>query len=228
MSPQGRPRIPLAVLLLLLCLVVGTTIASEMAFKFNKPLTPGFVLGAAPKGDNWLALPWSNPYPTYTRLCAFLGLGANGNLTQINPATGALTNVSCAVGSAASVDPTRGVRLRITGAAPVSRVLVGSHNSGLALPAIVGGFLAGTAPKGDNWISLPYHCAWRKASDVCTALGLGLPSGTTVSKVDAATGTVTNFTCGGLGTNFSLTPAQAIRVRKVAAGGVAPVVPPVY
>jgi hypothetical protein len=206
----------------------GVATASNMGFKINKPFTSGFTI-PGPRGDNWIALPYSNPYPTRTALCAALGGGANMTLTTINPVTGTATNTSCLVGSPAAIDPTVGIRVRITGASPPGRILVGTHAAGVPLPGLVGGFLA-PGPRGDNWVSLPYHCTWRRPSDLCAAYGFGLAAGVTVSRVDAATGLVTNFICGqapGGANNFVFVPGQAIRIRKVAAGGVAPVVPPV-
>jgi hypothetical protein len=214
----------------------GLLMASNMGFKINTSLKNNFVLGSAPTGDNWRCLPWNSPNTTFTALCnTFSGQGAakaNVTLATINPSTGGTTSVACSIGSTTALSGPAGVRIRIggTGAcpgatcSPANVVFVGSSNETASFPTIIGGFLLGAAPKGDNWICPPYHTTWTKASDVCTAFGLG--AGTTIARIEATTGATSSLTCPNIGTNFSLVIGESIRIRKTPAGNVAPLLPP--
>ncbi len=210
----------------------GLLMASNMGFKINTPLKNNFALGAAPTGDNWRCLPWNSPNTTFTNFCAtFTAQGAtkaNVTIAAINPSTGATTSANCGIGSATAISAPAGVRIRIAGAvapaSPANVVLVGSSNETATFPTIIGGFLLGAAPKGDNWICPPYHTTWQKAADVCAAFGLG--AGTTISRIESTTGATSSLTCPSIGTNFSLVIGEAIRIRKSTAGNVAPLLPP--
>jgi len=210
----------------------GLLMASNMGFKINTSLKNNFALGAAPQGDNWRCLPWVSPNTTFTNLCTtFSNQGAtkaNVSAFVINPATGGTTNVTCSIGSATAISAPTGIRIRVLGgvapASPANVVLVGSSNETATFPSIIGGFALGAAPKGDNWICPPYHTTWAKAGDVCTSFGLG--AGTTITRIEANTGAATNLQCPNIGTNFNLVIGEAIRIRKVPAGNVAPLLPP--
>ncbi|HEU5182497.1 MAG TPA: hypothetical protein VFW45_17050 [Candidatus Polarisedimenticolia bacterium] len=210
----------------------GILMASNMGFKINTALQNGFI-APGPKGDNWRAIPWVSPNTTYTAMCnTFAAAGAtkaNVTIAQINASTGAATSANCAVGSATAIDPTRGVRVRITGgvapASPTNIVLVGSSNESASFPILQGGFVA-PGPKGDNWLGIPYHTTWTKAQDICTSYGFVLATGVTVARIDAASGAATSFTCGLTANNFNLVIGEAIRIRKTTAGNPAALLPP--
>jgi hypothetical protein len=216
----------------------GLLMASNMGFKINTSLKNNFALGAAPQGDNWRCLPWNSPNTNFTNLCAtFTAQGAFKNNVSAfvsNPVTGGVTNVQCSVGSGTLISAPTGIRIRINGTgacpgascSPSNVVFVGSSNETASFPAIIGSFALGAAPKADNWICPPYHTTWTKAGDVCTAYGFGVGSQTTVTRIDANTGTLTNFQCPNIGTNFSLVIGESIRIRKVPAGNNAALLPP--
>ena len=210
----------------------GLLMASNMGFKLNTSLQKGFA-APGPKGDNWRALPWNSPNTTFTNLCnTFAAQGAtkaNVTLATINASTGGVTSVSCAIGSATAIDGRSGVRIRITGttspASPGNVVLVGSSNESLALPTIVGSFVA-PGPKADNWLSVPYHTTWTVAENVCSSFGIGSGAGN-VTRIEATTGGLTSHPCGTTISNFSLVIGEAVRIRKTTAGnGPAGVLPP--
>lgn len=204
--------------------------ASNMGFKINKSLQNGFATGGAPKGDNWMALPYSNPYTNFTNLCnAFTGATKSTiTVSTLNPVTGAFTNVNCAVGSATAIASNAGLRVRVTGATPPANpnqvVLVGSSNEAAALPTVLGAFSAAGAPKKDIWISVPYHTTWINAFDICTTLGIGAGAGN-VARINSVTGVTTTANCAVSG-NFGLVIGESVRVRKTAAGDVVGVLPP--
>lgn len=210
----------------------GILMASNMGFKINTALQNAFI-APGPKGDNWRALPWVSPNTTYTTLCNTFAAGgatkANVTIAQITASTGATTSFNCAVGSATAIDPTRGVRVRVTGgtapASPNQIVFVGSSNETASFPILQGGFVA-PGPKGDNWLGVPYHTTWTKASEVCTSYGFVLATGASISRIDSSTGTTTSHTCGLAANNFNLVIGEGIRIRKTTAGNPAALLPP--
>jgi hypothetical protein len=210
----------------------GILMASNMGFKINTALQSAFV-APGPKGDNWRALPWNSPNTTYTALCnTFAAAGAtkaNVTIAQIAAATGTTTSFNCVVGSATAIDPTRGVRIRVTGgvapASPSNVVLVGSSNETALFPILQAGFVA-PGPKGDNWIGVPYHTTWTKASEVCTTFGYVLASGASIARIASDTGTTTSHTCGLAANNFNLVIGESVRIRKTTAGNTAATLPP--
>lgn len=208
----------------------GLVMASNMGFKINKQLFPGFILAQAPKRDNWVSLPYSNPYPDAKKLCVALGTSAaTFTITQLNPSTGGtLVNYLCSLSTVVALDPTRGIRIRNTGTTPTNGVLVGSSNESQALPTMLGGFVLSQAPKKDNWISVPYHTTWVKAEDVCVTMGLGTGTGSVVRiNADPAATNLISHPCGGtVVNNFSLVIGEAVSVRKTAAGDITGKLPP--
>ncbi len=209
----------------------GILMASNMGFKINTALQNGFLL-PGPKGDNWRALPWVSPNTSYTALCNTFGAAgatkSNIALTTINPATGAATNVNCAVGNAALIPVGGGIRIRVSGTgagtSPANIVLVGSSNETAAFPTIQGGFL-NPGPKGDNWLAPPYHTTWVQAANICTTFGLGVGQGN-VTRIEPTTGIATTHNCGLAGNNFNLIIGEAVRLRKTTAGNIAGTLPP--
>jgi len=117
-----------------------------------------------------------------------------------------------------------GVRIRITGAtaaSPSSVVLVGSsietQNTPKLIPnavdAAAGPFCAGLV--SNNWISVPYHTMWLKASDVCVSLGTTAPAAFVRITRLAATGILGNYNCGVAVTdasNFGIVIGESIRI----------------
>ncbi len=204
----------------------GAVLASNMGFKFNKRLQPNFSVRTAPKGDNWIALPYANPFPDAKTLCTRLSLANTANVFQLDPATGLpLVNFPCVLNTFVPLDATRGIRIHIPGPAPSNAILVGSHIDGVPLPPIIGGFTAVDAPKRDNWLSFPYHSTARNAEDICVQLGLGLTQGT-VTRIDPVTGVVSIHPCGTIVTNFPFHPAEALLVRKMSPGDIVGFIPP--
>jgi hypothetical protein len=90
-------------------------------------------------------------------------------------------------------------------------------NMGFKFNAQVAG--AGTPlPKGDNWVSVPYHTTAVKANDLCSDIGLtstgvnatrGL-----VGRLIASSGAPQTYTCGTSSVAaFNLVTGEAVRVR---------------
>jgi hypothetical protein len=199
----------------------GLLMASNMGFKINKAITNGFLGGSAPKGHNWISLPYNHPYPNAKAVCNALGVVTNaGTATIIDAATGAITNFLCGgAGPGFTVTGTQGLRFTLAGAGVPSAILVGSSNETAQL-SILDNFLAAQAPKKYNWISVPYHTTWVKANDICVTLG-NATNAVTITRIDAATGGVTNHLCGqgaGGAGNFSLVIGEAVRVTRAGAG----------
>jgi len=231
MIPQLRSKLilPLLALLMLLAAWIESPLASNMGFKFNKKLYAGFVIVQAPKRDNWISLPYNNPYPDAKKLCVACGAaGAGFTIFQLNPATGAaLVNYPCALVAVVPLDASRGVRIRNTGPLPANCIIVGSHDDATPLPTILGGFTLVQAPKKENWISVPYHTTWNKAEDVCVSLGLGPGAGSVIRiNPDPAVGAnVVSHPCVTVINNFAIRPAEALLIRKTSAGDIVGFIP---
>ncbi len=209
----------------------GLVMASNMGFKINKQVYAGFILSAAPKRDNWVSIPYSNPYPDAKKLCVAAGASTSGfTIVQINPTSGTnLVNYPCSLSTVVALDPTRGIRIRNTGATPTNVVMVGSSNESQALPTVLGGFVLSQAPKKDNWISVPYHTTWIKGEDVCVSMGMGSGTGSVVriNPDPAAATNLISHPCGNTTiNNFSLVIGEAVSVRKTAAGDITGKLPP--
>jgi len=209
--------------------------ASNMGFFLKKQLATGFVLGSAPRGDNWVSLPYNIPWtagpglpPRAKDLCAARFNNSSAvSLMIINASTGVPSSFNC-IGVGVNFllsDEPKGIRIRITNPAPLSINIVGDHDSAKPLPTIYGGFVL-PGPKGDNWISLPYHCSWTKAEELCIGLGATVASGMTITRIDAFTGVPTNHFCGLASNNFAFVPGEAIRVRKNSSGNIIGMIPP--
>jgi len=132
----------------------GTAIASNTGFKANVPIVLNPAGAETLVGDNWLSIPYHNPYITIGGFCTQVGLASTGGATvakatvaSLDPVTGVITTVTC--GSAtASPSPAlcapgaplplpagclvapRGYLVRQPAAAggPASLIIVGSHN----------------------------------------------------------------------------------------------------
>lgn len=198
--------------------------ASNMGFKINKVVTANYTgtLG----GQNWISLPYNNPYTKAINLCQAFGIATSaGTVSQINPSTGALSNCPCNTNPILptnfTITTTRAVRWTNTGASPTNVVLVGSSNEASNL-TVLAGFTAPAAPKGHNWISVPYHTTWIKAADICNSMGYTTATpganGVTISRISGSS--LASYTCNQsvvLPQNFSLVIGEGIRVTNTGA-----------
>src|SRR5262245_26315474 len=200
-------------------------ISAVMAFKYNRPLQPGFV-APGPKGDNWLALPYAGLYPDAKSLCTAFGAVPGISVAILNPATGVFTSVNCPanIGSFA-LPPGWGVRVRVVPAAPANVVLVGAHSDAVLLPDVPGGWVA-PGPRGDTWIALPWHSIYRNARDLCAGYAFAFP--TEISRMNAATGLVQSCTCPCAIASPALNMGEAVRIRKSSPGVAPGFIPPHY
>jgi len=211
-----------AVILVAVILIAGgTASASNTGFKLNK----GITLNVAPpedgKGDNWLSLPYFNPYVNIGPFCTQVGLASTGGaavakatVTFIEPLTGLPSTQQCGSSSAAItplVSP-KSYLIRQPAAAlgPPSLIIVGSHNPSLQIslfnalpyaPQVPGPAIIQPSPKGDNWVSIPYHTTAVSYNDLCLSSGLSSTGGVSVlkariSQIDPGTGIPNSQLCG--------------------------------
>jgi len=176
-------------------------------------------------GNNWLSIPYFNPYGNFGAFCTQVGLVSSG-LTKatavvVDPVTGVTSApVQCgtAGATALALTPGRGIRVRNTPTSvvgtPSSIIIVGSHNPSLSITVPKSG--AGTA--GDFWFAVPYHTTAANANDLCLSSGFsstGL-SKATITRLDAVTGVqAAPVQCGtSAATSFVLTLGEAIKVRE--------------
>ena len=184
--------------------------ASNMGFKMNKVIEP--IGTPSPKGENWVALPYRNPYATAQDLCAALGLSnvaPKGRVRLVNAQTGAASVHNCGdLGAFALPKPFTNAGLIITNSTAAGGILVGSHASNP--PSSLTLYPTATpSPKGQNFFSVPYHTTAVNAQDLC--VDLALPAGGRVQRRNAATGATSNHNCGDLGP-FSLILGEAALV----------------
>lgn len=221
-------RLAPGALIVSLMILSAPLMASNMGFRLKQPLVNGFILAQAPQGENWISLPYANPWPSAKDLCtARFGDSLSVTIAKLDPQTGATTSFNCGQsGGFLLMDVPRGIKIRITGSSFNSVILVGSHDGTKPLPTIYGGFVLALAPKGDNWISVPFHTTWMKAEDVCVTLNLGPGQGGQVVRKDAATGSSISHPCGTSVNNFDLVLGEAIMIRKTSQGDIVGVIPP--
>lgn len=199
----------------------GLTLGSNMGFKANYSV---IVRGDAPAGDTWIALPFNNPYATASALCSQLGLTStnaladNATVARFDPVAGFDTFICGGLGAGFTVMDTgaecEGIKITETVARNV--IVVGSHN-----PAQTCDIFGprGSAPAGDNWVSLPLHTTSKTAAAICTEAGLtstnALADNATVARFDPTTGFDT-FICGGLGSGFTPVTGESIKITETA------------
>jgi hypothetical protein len=211
----------------LVLLAGGMAVASNTGFKINKSLAPALPAPGNPQaGNNWLSIPYFNPYGNFGAFCTQVGLvstglGTHASAVVVDPVTGVTSApVSCGTPAANTLLITagRGIRVRNTPAAqtgtPSSIIIVGSHDPSLAITVPKSG--AGTA--GDFWFAVPYHTTAANANDLCLSSGFsssGL-SKATITRLDPVTGVqAAPVQCGTAGaTSFILTLGEAIKVRE--------------
>jgi hypothetical protein len=190
----------------------GAAIASNTGFKINKGIV---LIPAGPTtavGDNWLSLPYFNPYVTVGGFCTQVGLASTGGVTvakaqvtTIDAVTGVASSVQCGSAAASTTNLVAGRAYRVRQPAnnPANLIIVGSHNptqqidlfNGLPYPPVQ------ASPKGDNWVGIPYHTTAATYNDLCLSSGLSSTGGVTVAKarilrLDATTGNPTSALCG--------------------------------
>ena len=206
MLKHWASRLTVAVLAAALIIVVagGFATASNMGFKLNKALSRPVTGGAADSGNNWLSIPFKNPYSgspctisgvCYGAFCTQTALPAlTTGLQDLDPNTGTTTNFTCGTAAANSRAITPGVGFRVRGnSVPASIIIVGSHD-----PAQVITLLATSATKPDQgnlWFAVPYHTTAVTAADLCTQAGMTALRAT-VRTVNASAGSGTTVTCG--------------------------------
>lgn len=193
-SRKGLLLVGLAALLMLA--VVSTASASNMAFKINMSVQGQPACNTC---DNWISLPFNNPF-IGKRLRDFCdtdgdGVGGTGSGTdpgdqialvaQENPANVDAEPFHSCLGSAALPNPlyvpTRAVRLRPrTGLGTIQIVYVGSDVPGTKIELQEAGGACNTC---DNWVDLVYHTTYARLRDVCDTNGNGI--GGTGSSTDA-------------------------------------------
>lgn len=204
----------------------GLAVASNTGFKINKALAPALPApGNAQAGNNWLSIPYFNPYGNFGAFCTQVGLVSTGlnraTAIVVDPTTGTPSSpVQCGTtqANALAITPGRGIRVRNTllsvAGTPTSIIIVGSHDPSLAITVPKAG--AGTA--GNFWFAVPYHTTAATANDLCLSSGFtstGLQKATVIRQ-DAVTGVPTSpVTCGSSGaTAFVLSLGEAIRFRE--------------
>jgi len=192
-------------------LAIGVAQASNMGFKMNMIIQP---LGTpAPKGQNFIALPYKNPYVTAVDVCTALGLSAaTGKVTQIKagPAPAATLSFNCGdlPGSAFTLLPRVG--LVVNNSTAAGGIVVGSHASNP--PGNVTLYPLGGFPLGQNRFPVPYHTTDITANDLCIDLGLPTASGKIV-RTNASTGAQPSFNCSDLpGSAFNLVLGESVIV----------------
>ncbi len=197
-----------AVLALLAGLAVEPALASNMGFKNHRQIAP---LGVSPFGQNWVALPFRNPYNTAQDVCDALGMPASGVILQIDAAAGVtLNNNGCGTGDF-NLLPRVGLIVRNPVA--TSGMIVGSHQGNP--PGSVTIHQLGVSPRGLNYFPVPFHTTAVDSEDACADLNIPLvpAAGHQVRRIDAAAGVTQIHTCGNgnLPNGFALRLGEAIR-----------------
>lgn len=214
---RNKSRLTLAVVLVAATILVagGVAVASNTGFKINKPLV---VAGAGQIGNNWLSIPYFNPYGNGNTLCTQLGLVSTGitraALVKIDPATGAAVSANCGNAAGFTWLAGQGVRVRNAGTgAPTSAIVVGSHNpaQSLTLPK------SGAGAIGSFWFAVPYHTTAVTAADLCASIGMtaaGINRGS-IGRLNATNGAFTSANCGtSAATALTLVLGEAVRLRE--------------
>lgn len=212
-----KSRLTLAVVLVAATMLVagGVAVASNTGFKINRPLV---VAGAGQIGNNWVSIPYFNPYGNGNSLCTQLGLVSTGitraALLKTDPATGVSVSANCGNAGTFTWNAGQGVRVRNAGTgAPTSAIIVGSHNPALTLTIPKSG--AGNI--GSFWFAVPYHTTAVSAADLCASIGM-TSSGITrasVGRLNATTGAFTSASCGtAAASTLTLVLGEAVRLRE--------------
>jgi len=197
----------------------GLALGSNMGFKFNAQMNAAGT--PLPKGDNWLTLPDNSPYNKANILCQQLGLAATGPNTtrglvgRLIASTGGSQSYTCGSSTVAAFSLVQGEGVRVRNPSLINGIIVGSDNPNNSTPIAAFGT---PLPKGDNWVSVPYHTTAVKASDLCTDAGLTTTGPNTarglVGRLIASTGGSQSYTCGSSTVAaFALVTGEAARIR---------------
>ena len=223
---KHKSHFSLAVVLVAAAMIVagGVVTASNTGFKMNKPLEPVGAGGLpAQKGNNWVSVPYFNPYGNLGNFCTQTGLITSGLVTardivgDLDPATGSNFQTQCGTAGATGrpIVPGRGVRVRRPAAivAQTSIIIVGSHNpsQSVTIPD------AGLGQIGTLWFAVPYHTTAVTAADLCASVGLTsatIPRAT-VQRLNASSGAFTQVQCGtATASTLNLVLGEAIAIRE--------------
>lgn len=219
LDTKPRAALAAAATSVMMVLACGVAVASNTGFKINKSLVPA---GTGQKGNNWLSLPYFNPYGNFGTFCAAVGLVSAGlvraSAQVVDPVTGVPSPpVNCGTAGANSLTlvPGRGLLVRNAGVgAPTSIIIVGSHNPSLAITVPD----AGSGSAGDFWFAVPYHTTAANGTDLCLSSGLTSTGLTRANlmRLDTATGSFSPpVNCGTPGSAaFVLRSGEAIRIRE--------------
>jgi hypothetical protein len=184
-----RRALAVAVSALLIGLASGVNAsASNMAFKLNKQICQ---LGTSPTGNNFVSLPYNNPYEGSSGLpvlCTALGLSNGAQIVQWT-GTGIVNVYGCGQIQQTPLLKGKGVMIQEP-AGPKTGIIVGSDtpNKTITIEDL------GLAPLGTNVISVDYHTTAVTPQDWC--VDCGLSNTATISRFDACLGQVFTHTCG--------------------------------
>jgi len=223
-------HLTLAVVLVAMTMLVagGVAIASNTGFKANIPLARTVAGGTNPEvGNNYLSLPYFNPYVNAAGLCQQTGLISAGlQAAQIRriDSNGVVSSAVCGTAAANTLQIVPGTAIivrnvvqTIPANTPTNMIVVGSHNPTLSVT-----IPAGTNAVTNLWFSVPYHTTAVTLNDLCLQAGMtigGLQAGQ-VQVLNATTGTPTTAQCGSsLALTTSLTLGQAARLRQTTVSG---------
>jgi hypothetical protein len=227
MLKQKSRYIPAIALVAVMMLIAGgAAIASNTGFKANIALAPTIAGATNPEiGNNYLSLPYFNPYPFAAQLCAQLGLdsaGLDANLIRRIDDTGSVNNAICGSGAAntLAIVPGNGIIIRrVAGSTtPASVIIVGSHNPTLSITVP-----ASSVAVVGKWFAVPYHTTAVTANDICLQAGMtttpALQSGQ-AQVFNPVSGTPTTVQCGSASAiALNLTLGQAVRLRQTPTSG---------
>lgn len=196
--------------------------ASNMGFKLNKVISPTITPTA--NFENWVALPYRNPYNNAQDLCNALGLSSvapKGNIKVFDPQTGIPSSHNCGdLGAFLLSKPYTQGGFIVRNTTPAGGILVGSHAGSPPAPLSLYPLIV-PLPKGQNYMSVPYHTTSVDAQALC--VDLGLPAGGKVQRRDAATGVPGSHNCGDLGA-FNLSLGEAVLITFPNSAGFNPLV----
>jgi hypothetical protein len=208
--------------------LAGGLIASNMGFKLNYTLiAAGQAVpegGNSVNGTNDMALP---DFPqsgmvTANDLRLDIGAPASGGISKLLRATNSFqTYTGKGTGINFNLTPGDGYTVRVTGAANVNYIVVGSHNPSLSHTLIAAGQPVpegGNSVNGTNKYNYPYHSVSATANDL--RLEIGAPASGGISKLLRASNTFQTYTGKGTGLNFNLVPGASYTVRITGASNV--------
>jgi hypothetical protein len=224
-----RKRMFIGALVAVLAVVLaGGLIASNMGFKLNYTLIAAGQ--ATPEGGNSLDGTNDISLPDFPQsgmvsandLRLDIGPAANGGVIRLLRASnGSQTYTGKGAGLNFNLTPGDGYRVRVTGAANVNYIVVGSHNPSLSHTLIAAGQPVpegGNSADGTNSYNYPYHSVAATANDLRLEIGPAANGG--ISKLLRANNGSQTYTGKGAGLNFNLVPGSSYRVRITGASNI--------